>query len=58
MIYNKNEVMKLSDGTLNGFQRVECDGINVPIWIKDTDEITAPLRKFKRKPIEYNFIPS
>ena len=47
MIYGKNEVMKLSDGTLNGFQRVECDGITIPIWIKETDDIKAPLRKFR-----------
>lgn len=56
MVYGRNEVLKLSDGTFNGFQRVECEGINVPIWIKDYHNIEPPLKKFVNKNF-VNFIP-
>lgn len=56
MVYGKNEVLKLSDGTYNGFKRVECEGINVPIWIKEHHKIEPPLKKFVLKEFN-NFAP-
>lgn len=53
MVYTREEVYKLSDGTLNGFRRVECKGIKIPIWAKETEELKPPLKWRVPKPEIY-----
>ena len=55
MVYTKEEAYRLSEGTLNGFQRVVMPNISIPIWVKITENIKPPMKLFV---CPYKIVPS